>query len=119
MNSEQVAAALAGLYPGVEWSYDGDGTTLDPVYEAGEDENGEPVQVLVSRGLEWHSDTPPPTLADLAAWTPPAQVTAESVGVSPLVQQLADAFAALPPDQPVTGAELAKALISGTKGVVS
>ena len=56
MTHDQVVLTLAYLYPNVEWSYDGDGTTLDPVPG-------------VSHGLTWHSDTPPPVLADLeAAW---------------------------------------------------
>lgn len=58
MTHNDIAQALLALYPGVEWSYDGDGSSLDPVYDGDE---------LVARGLEWHGDGDAPTLAALEA----------------------------------------------------
>lgn len=52
-----VVALLGSFYPGVQWSYDGDGSSLGPV----KDNDGS----LVSRGLEWHSDLVAPTYEDL------------------------------------------------------
>jgi hypothetical protein len=79
MTHDDVVLALAYAYPDVEWSYDGDGTSLDPVYgEPPVDEDGNPVgdPPLVSRGLQWHGDDdsqPTPSLAELANVLPAAQ----------------------------------------------
>jgi hypothetical protein len=67
LTADDVVAALAYLHPAAEWSYDGDGSTLDPVTVDGKS---------VSRGLEWHSDGDPPTLSDLEAALPAVQAAA-------------------------------------------
>lgn len=71
MTHEDVAISLAYLYPGVEWSYDGDGSTLDPVYDSQGD--------LVSRGLEWHGSDPAPTLDTLQNALPNAVLASDRV----------------------------------------
>lgn len=68
-----VVRRIAAAYPGVAFSYDGDGTSLGPVYDG----DG----VLVSRGLEWHDPaTVAPTLAELEAMPdPPAAPTSSEL----------------------------------------
>jgi hypothetical protein len=59
MTHDDIVKALTVAYPESEWSYDGDGSSLDPVHD---EETGE----LVSRGLEWHDPKRKrPTLAKL------------------------------------------------------
>ena len=66
MTPDDLALALSYSYPNSEWSYDGDGTSLDPVKDGND--------VLVSRGLEWHDDTKPrPTLDELTQVLPAAK----------------------------------------------
>ena len=67
MTHDEVVQSILALYPGVEFAYGGDGSTLDPIV----DDDGN----VIAIGLEWHGTDPAPTLADLeAAW--PDQVTA-------------------------------------------
>lgn len=65
MDHDAVVQTIIVLHPGVEFSYDGDGSSLGPV----EDETG----VLLSRGLEWHGDGDGPTLEALEEGWPQAQ----------------------------------------------
>jgi hypothetical protein len=66
MTHDDIIRVLTVNYPDSEWSYDGDGTSLDPV----ENEDGE----LVSAGLVWHdTTTPAPTLDQLEQALPAAQ----------------------------------------------
>lgn len=75
LSHEDVILALAYAYPTSEWSYDGDGSSLDPLYE----EDGE---TLISRGLEWHDDSQdPPTLAALQKGLAAAKTAAALVVV--------------------------------------
>lgn len=66
LSHDDITAALSFGWPDSEWSYDGDGSTLDPV----EDDEGN----IISRGLEWHGDGNPPTLSALAKILPEAQL---------------------------------------------
>lgn len=68
MDHKDIVQALTAGYPDAQWSYDGDGTSLDPVT----DEDG----TVVSRGLEWHGDTATPTLDELEQALPAAQQAA-------------------------------------------
>lgn len=65
MNHSELVRAITCLYPGAEWSYDGDGTTLEPVYDDDE---------LVAAGLVWHDAQPAPTLELLSSWQAPPPV---------------------------------------------
>ena len=58
MTHAEVVNALAHGWPGVEFNYDGDGSTLGPVEVDGE---------LFFYGLQWHGDTAPPTMAEVVA----------------------------------------------------
>lgn len=68
MTHDDIILALGHVYPDSEWSYDGDGSSLDPIYDG---------ETLISRGLEWHDESQPaPTLAVLEAALPAAQTAA-------------------------------------------
>lgn len=78
MTHDQVVACLVYLYPGVQWSYDGDGSTLDPVPG-------------VSTGLVWYGPPPKPTMTQLEAVlatveTQPAPLTVQEKVASALQQ---------------------------------
>lgn len=90
MTHNEVVQALTGLYPGAEWSYDGDGTTLEPVYDGEE---------LVSVGLVWHDAQPAPTLELLASWQAPPPVP----GVGAIVTGADGSVGIVTASDPATG----------------
>lgn len=67
MTHEEVIQAILFLHPDAVFGYDGDGSSLDPVYDGDE---------LVARGLEWQGPGDAPTLTDLETAFADAQLQA-------------------------------------------
>lgn len=72
MTHNDVVQTIVSLYPGVEFNYDGDGSSLGPVSDNG---------VLLSRGLEWYGPGKGPKMADLEAALSAAQAEAALVAL--------------------------------------
>lgn len=88
MTHDDVVQKLILLYPGAEWSYDGDGTGFDPVY----DTDG----TLVSNGLVWNGPGTAPTWDAFVAATAPAAVATASDHAEASASIITEKLAAVP-----------------------
>lgn len=88
MTHNDVVVKLALLYPNDEWSYDGDGTSFDPVT----DSDG----TLVSNGLVWHGPDPAPTWDAFVAAAEPVAVATASDHAQASASIITEKLAAVP-----------------------